>query len=515
MFIAVDSSRNTADGYLMKRSWLLLSAILCVSLALQIAAANQKSLWGDEVFTINYAQMEPAQLRNALPPHQQPLYYDLVSWWGNMLGYEKLPMRLLSILFVAITLVFTYLLSRDVFGEKIALISTAILGISPLLLLHGHNVRYYSLICALAILMAFSSYRFWKTDQPLYLLLYAGAGTLMLYILFTSTSFIVGIVIWWLVYFLLTKNRRIDSLLFWIAAQGVIIILWLPTYSKLAGFAQDYLQSSATQNLLFDFGKRLFYSGYVFSLGGNLSPLNPVSWIGIEAVFFILLFSLRSLRKSLDGWMPVFFTIWNMLAAVLLTFLSQEHSQTWQNLAHWFLYILPFLAMWLGAGLASFNKRIFLLFGIVLLLVNAVGVSNYFRNRQFFQGVYAIPWEGIFDQIRDQAEPETVVLCTSLEASCSYYGNQYGLRISTPEHIDRASFGSLNDLWWIYTHVGNLEYENTDFYQSFLDRASYHFEETQVFQYIQQDASIRWLKTRLFGHQDYEYQVDVYHFHSP
>lgn len=505
---------NNADSG-SSRSSILVIVIISISMALQIAAAYQKSLWGDEVFTINYAQMEAEHLREALPPHQQPLYYDMARIWGENTGFEKLPMRLLSVLFVGITLIFTYLLSNDVFGKPVALVSIAILGLSPLFLLHGSNVRYYSLIAALAVIMAFASYRFWKKDQPLYLLPYVGAGALMLYILFTSISFILGVIIWWLIIFLFEKKKRFDSLLFWIAAQGIIIILWLPTYNQLQGFTQSYLGSPGAQNVVFEFGKRLIYSSYVFSLGGSLSPLNPVAWIGMEVILFILVFSLFLLRKNLMEWMPAFYTSWNMLGAVLLTFLSEEHSLTWQNLAHWFLYILPFLAIWLGAGLLAFNKKIQVVLGVLLLVVYSVGIMNYFLNRQFFQGVYAIPWEGIFEKIQEEASPEALVLCTSLESSCGYYGNLYGLNHSTPENMQGDSLENVNEIWWIYTNLGNIEYENQDLYQKYLEELQSHFQETEVSHFVEQDSSIRWLKSRLFGLKDYEYQVDVFHFYSP
>lgn len=504
-----------SENRVFSRSTILVIAIICFSIILQIAAAYQKSLWGDEVFTVNYAQMDAVHLREALPPHQQPLYYDMVRFWGELAGFGKLPMRLLSVLFVAITLIFTYLLSKDIFGKPVAIISTAILGLSPLFLLHGHNVRYYSLIAALAVIMAFSSYRFWTKHQPLYLLPYVGAGALMLYILFTSLSFILGVIIWWIIIFIFDKKRRFDSLLFWIAAQGILILLWLPTYAQLEGFTQSYLGSSEVQNIVFEFGKRLVYSSYVFSLGGSLSPLNPVAWIGIEVILFILIFSLFLLRKSVMEWMPVFFTSWNLLGAVLLTFLSEEHSLTWQNLAHWFLYILPFLAIWLGAGLLALNKKIQVVLGVLLLVVYAVGITNYFLNRQFFQGVYAIPWEEIYDKIQEEADPQALVLCTSLESSCWYYGQLYGVNLSTPENMQGASIENVAEIWWIYSNLGNVEYENQELYQEYLEKIQSQFGESEVFHFIPQDSSIRWLKSRLFGHKDYEYQVDVFHFFSP
>jgi hypothetical protein len=213
--------------------------------------------------------------------------------------------------------------------------------------------------------------------------------------------------------------------------------------------------------------------------------------------------------------MPIFFTVWNLLAAVLLTFLSEEHSLTWQNLAHWFLYILPFIAIWLGAGLFTFNKKILTTFSLVLILVYSLGITNYFLNRQFFQGVYAIPWEDIFEMIQEEAEPETLVLCTSLESSCWYYGKMYGLKIYSPEQMISKSNEKVEEVWWIYSNVGNVEYENQGLYQSYLDYANTHFKESEVIHFLKQDQSIRWLKSKLFGHTDYEYQVDVYHYYSP
>ena len=60
----------------------------------------------------------------------------------------------------------------------------------------------------------------------------------------------------------------------------------------------------------------------------------------------------------------------------LLVSMNAILSLTWQNLPVRAFYVLPFLAIWLGAGLASLKPRWSILAGALIALVYGVGIYN-------------------------------------------------------------------------------------------------------------------------------------------
>jgi hypothetical protein len=497
----------------LRNGYLIL--MLLVIIGLQFYAAYQKSYWGDETFTVSTVRGGLSGIGKNLPAHQQPLFYYLMAAWGRVLGYSEVGLRSLAIVFAVSTAVFAYLLGRDLFGEWAGLASVTILGLSPLFILHAHDARYYSMMSASAVLAVLASYRYWKMGKLWYLLPYALASVFMLYLLFISAGFIAGVNAWWFFRYLRERKRNFSDLLLWIMAQVLIVALYLPAMGQFSTFTRSYLEVPGLPNLATEFIKRLAYTSYVFSLGGTLSPLNPIAWIGIEAVAICAIYAMVALRKEADFWLLVFLTVWNSLLAVMETFFSEGHNLTWQNLSHWFFYILPFIAIWLGAGLARMKPKLSALLSCLLLVAYGAGLFNYFSGRQFLQPVYTIPWRTIFASIQQEAKPDSMLICTSLESSCWYYANQYGFQVSLPWDLENKSAGRVPEVWWVHTNVGGDLYERQDIDQKFLGVASSRYSKTDVTHYVEHDPSIRWIKSRFMGKADYDYLVVVYHFYNP
>ena len=493
---------------------LFLLLILMIGIGLQYGAAYQKSFWGDEAKTAMRIQSGFETIEETTPADHQPLFIFLMSRWGRIFGYSEMGLRSLAILCATLTLILTYTLGRDLYGEKAALIGVAVLSFSPLFLLHAHSARYYSMMTALAVLVALAIYRYQDMRQPWYLLVYAFAGATMLYLVFNSVIFIAGCNVWWLIQYLRDRKRSLADLAFWVLAQALILALYLPGTGRFSTFTENYFQLPELSSWLLDYVKRLAYSAYIFAIGGTLSPLKPLAWVGIEVVIVIAVFAVITVWKRKLSWMPVFFASWITVLAVMATFFSEWHNQIWQNIAHWFLYVLPFLALWIGIGLAQMKFRIMAFMGSLLLFVYAVGIYNFFTNQQFIQPVYAVPWRLIFNTLHENAKPNAMVICTGVETSCWYYAELYGYPTALPWEIEGKGGKQPSEVWWVHSNVGGIRYEQQAIDQKFLKLAGELYPITDISHYVQHEASIRWLKTRLMGHTDYEYQVVVYHFYS-
>ena len=279
-----------------------LGILIAVFGVMLFAAAQQKSFWEDEVFTASYAGQSADTLSElAAWDVHPPMYLFMARWWGQRFGFDEIGLRSLSILFAIIAVLLTYKLSLDLLGRSSALVATTLTAFLPLLVMYGHNARYYSLAVALAVLAAFTMFRFTHPTHILFLLAYIATGTVFLYLIYAAASVLIACNLWWMIRWAIKKEARsIWSLLMWIAAQAVIIFLYLPGLRQLTTVTGRFSQLQAVDNWLVEIVKRAAYLGYVASVGETISPLNPLAWLGILAVVGLCVFAIIRNWKSLN-----------------------------------------------------------------------------------------------------------------------------------------------------------------------------------------------------------------------
>jgi hypothetical protein len=108
-----------------------------------------------------------------------------------------------------------------------------------------------------------------------------------------------------------------------------------------------------------------------------------------------------------------------------------------------------------------------------------------------------------------------MVICTGVDTACWYYAEQYGYPLSLPWELERKDGVQPVEVWWVHSNVGGIRYDRQAVDQEFLRVAENQYSGREVKKFILHEPSIRWLKTRLMGHADYEYLVELYHFYSP
>src|SRR5258708_1476796 len=117
--------------------------IIFVALVLRLINVNQ-SLWLDEEKQVLLCK---EQLRNifwqrSVDVHP-PLSYVLMHFWV-VVNSSEIWLRLLSVIFGVLTVWVLYIFSSKIFSEKIALLSSFFLSISPYHIYYSQEVRMYS-----------------------------------------------------------------------------------------------------------------------------------------------------------------------------------------------------------------------------------------------------------------------------------------------------------------------------------------------------------------------------------
>jgi hypothetical protein len=126
----------------------------------------------------------------------------------------------------------------------------------------------------------------------------------------------------------------------------------------------------------------------------------------------------------------------------------------------------------------------------------------------------AVPWREVFGHIRQTAGPGSQVICGRGDYACPYYAARYGFTPHAAPQFNQLSRKTGGEIWWIQTNLGS-ETAGDQEEQNLLQAALAGRLEVTVVNYAPQDPSIRWLKGRLLGQEDYAYRVQVYHFITP
>ncbi len=111
------------------------------------------SIWFDESYSAYLVRGDYQQIwgLTALDVHP-PLYYYALKIWSSMFGTDIVAMRMMSVLFGLIAIVFMYHVVKRWFGVKAASVSSIVVAVSPMFIRFGQEMRMYTM--ALAIVMA-------------------------------------------------------------------------------------------------------------------------------------------------------------------------------------------------------------------------------------------------------------------------------------------------------------------------------------------------------------------------
>jgi uncharacterized membrane protein len=152
--------------------------------------------------------------------HLTPLYFVLVRLWASIFGDSVAAIRSFSALCGCLLLPVTYGLAIELFQRRrVALMSTALVAVSPIQLIYAQEARMYSLWMLTVAVAALMLLRALRSQRPRDWWWLTGALTLMLYSHFLAVMMLGG----FSVYVLLTQWRQRRIL--WAFARSATIAI--------------------------------------------------------------------------------------------------------------------------------------------------------------------------------------------------------------------------------------------------------------------------------------------------
>lgn len=210
--------------------WVLIGSAILAGI-LSITIGMQQSVWFDEAYSILLATQPVGQLIHltSLDTHP-PLYYLLLKFWASVFGWSEFALRSLSVLAMAGAVIVGGLLTRKMFGNRIATGAVIALALSPLLLRYGFEIRMYSLASLIGISATYCLYSAYKASGDAkrnVLIVYGVLVAIGVYTLYYLALLWIAHVVW-LVYLAVKRKWKIRALLLYAYAYVISVALFLP-----------------------------------------------------------------------------------------------------------------------------------------------------------------------------------------------------------------------------------------------------------------------------------------------
>lgn len=208
--------------WLKKYYPLLLILIIAAALRINLLFIRG-TFWFDEIFSVHFSSLPWREaFKYAVIETNPPFYTLLLRGWIALVGnHNEILIRLPSIFFALLTIIFLYLLAQKLFNRFTAILSILFLTLSGLHIFLSTEARSYSLLAFLTVLSFYFFYLiYWENkNSKFYWLIYCFINLIIIYTHLTALSLPV-IQFLTLIYF--KKETKP-----WLKSHFIIFILWL------------------------------------------------------------------------------------------------------------------------------------------------------------------------------------------------------------------------------------------------------------------------------------------------
>jgi mannosyltransferase len=173
----------------MSNKRVFLISIFGGALVFRLLGISSRPLWYDEAFAVLFAEQGPqAMLSGTLTPvggaaaDVHPLAYYTTLWaWMSAFGNSPLVVRMLSVIAGLGLIGLVYHLTRELFGERIGLVPTALVALSPFQIHYAQEVRMYALMAFFLIAATLAIWMAIETDKVTWWMMFSASAALAQY----------------------------------------------------------------------------------------------------------------------------------------------------------------------------------------------------------------------------------------------------------------------------------------------------------------------------------------------
>jgi uncharacterized membrane protein len=367
--------------------WALLLGIFAIGMALRLHDIDADSLWGDEINTAIWSQLDLPSLVAAIGERDDPpLLYIVTRLFLAAFGHSEFVLRLPAVLFGSLSIPLAYKLGRTLWASQEGLLGAFLLAVNAYHIRYSQEARHYSLMVFLALLSLIFLLKALERNQGRLWIAFALSTSLSLYNHAFAFLFLAAEVLYaacvlsqnWL----LKRQRDITmqghssqfahsparQALMLVASLALVALSYLPWLSIFWDQVSRHTQSTAAVSaagpqLSLAFLREVFMSysagvgtGHLWlesvSLRGVLDPLafDISLWQGVVLLLSLALF-LWGLA-SCGGKTLLLMVLWLGAPFAVLSFVATKRFVH----ARYVLYILPLYLLLIARGTARLTR---------------------------------------------------------------------------------------------------------------------------------------------------------------
>lgn len=285
------------------------------------------------------------------------LYHIVLSWWTKAFGNTNFSLRFVSLLFGAFTVILGYYFARQLFNERVAVISAAILCLHPLMLEYSQTARAYMPAAFFILSSTYSLYQVSvaKRHNWLHIPLY----TIVSVAAMLTHYMVVYILIAHLILLVFFHGQKKAFLQYGIMGVSVIALFVLWWFNGGAEASHNYieqlnLQSRSASDMFSNSSLPVNVWINIIELFGLHTGKGNTMWlryivllVPLTAIFFALL----RIRKS-EYFRPMIFVVAPLLAIILLMPLTSFMlTDNWNFEPEYFSFAIPFAVIIVAFGI--------------------------------------------------------------------------------------------------------------------------------------------------------------------
>ena len=281
----------------------LLFMVLCI-------AQLQQSIWFDESYSAYLTRYEyPKVWELTSQDVHPPLYYFALKTWAHFFGHTDFAMRMLSVIFGAVAILFAFLWLKYKYGATPAIIATTLLSISPVFIRYGQEMRMYTMVLAIVFAATYVLQLAIDNGKKRWWVLYAVLLAMGMWThYFSALAWVAHLIYLIMIYRKKIFQKRI--ILTYVGAVA-LYIPWLPSLLSQTGSVQGgFWISEMTAKKLTDYWTETL----VYQSSGNVRNWLLVLVVAASVYIISLAFKYRAKMKLLLGIMLV-----PLLALILLS----------------------------------------------------------------------------------------------------------------------------------------------------------------------------------------------------
>ncbi|MCI0621609.1 MAG: glycosyltransferase family 39 protein, partial [Acidobacteria bacterium] len=387
---------------ILHQPYIILLAFTLAGLCLRLYGLGDKSLWLDELKSIEHAHF--IHLGTLFAPlggdAHPPLFFVLLKGW-LLLGDSEFHLRLLSVVPGTLVIPATYLLGRQFLPVRACLLSALLAAVSPFLLLHDREVRMYPL---LVLWTTLSLYFFIKALRENRMQQWVGFTVFTCLNVYTHYHSFLVLASMWLFFVLRFKQYRQawKALVLSHVVIAMAFIPWLPTFFYHLRRFSEFIPLDLFPAVWGGWLKPL-YLFFSLSLGQTVMPWNFLVVIPGAIIFaFLFVWGIKSLYGSTETlqFVVVFLFFPIFLALLKSTFMPR-----------YLVFVAPIFYLVIGEGISAIDHPK-LRACVIALMLSAVTVplQNYYTNREFHILHYVDPLREVGNYLRENVQADDYVM---------------------------------------------------------------------------------------------------------